>query len=277
MDNAVEVNNLKKAVEVNGLSFGYNENKIFDNVSFSVDKGDYLGIIGPNGSGKSTLIRLMLNMISPMKGEIILLGHNIKNFPHWSKVGYISQKANAINISFPATVEEILKANINTSGRQGIATSRRAFLKEKIYRALEIVGMESCGKELIGNLSGGQQQRVFIARMLVNEPEIMFLDEPTSGIDARSEEAVYCLLARLNSEMGITIVMATHDIGAITVHANKIAFTGNKNVIVQDSGDEIDEKSINDLYGYRVNFRVQRHECGNCRNSSPGKEEDQHV
>jgi zinc transport system ATP-binding protein len=172
---------MEKAIEVNNLSFGYNENKIFDSVSFSVDKGDYLGIIGPNGSGKSTLIRLMLNMISPMKGEIILLGHNVKYFPYWSKVGYISQKANAINISFPATVEEILKANVNICGRQGITASRKAFLKEKIYHALEIVGMEDYGNELIGNLSGGQQQRVFIARMLVNEPEIMFLDEPTSA------------------------------------------------------------------------------------------------
>lgn len=263
---------MEKAIEVNNLSFGYNESKIFDGVNFSVDKGDYLGIVGPNGSGKSTLIKLILNMISPVKGEIILLGHNVKNFPCWSKAGYISQKANAFSISFPATAEEILKASI--CDNQGKTSSRKTYVKEKIYHALGIVGMEGYGKELIGNLSGGQQQRVFIARMLVNEPEIMFLDEPTSGIDAKSEEAVYCLLARLNSEMGITIVMATHDIGAVTVHANKIAFTGNKNVIVQDSRDEINEKLINDLYGYRVNFRVQRYECSSCRYRYPRKEEN---
>ena len=263
---------MEKAIEVNNLSFGYNENRILESVNFSIDKGDYLGIVGPNGSGKSTLIRLILNMISPIKGEISLLGYNVKNFPDWSKVGYISQKANAINISFPATVEEILKANICKG--QGITPPYKAWLKERIYHALEIVNMESYGKELIGNLSGGQQQRVFIARMLVNDPEIMFLDEPTSGIDARSEEAVYCLLARLNCEMGITIVMVTHDIGAITVHANKIAFTGNKNVIVLDSGEEINEKLISDLYGYRVNFRMQRYECSSCRYRVSGKDEN---
>ncbi|NSW91661.1 MAG: metal ABC transporter ATP-binding protein [Firmicutes bacterium] len=263
---------MEKAIEVKNLNFGYNGNRILENVNFSVNKGDYLGIVGPNGSGKSTLIKLMLNIISPIKGEIKLLGHNVKNFPNWSKVGYISQKANAVNINFPATVEEILKANIYR--KQGITPAYRAQLKERIYHALEIVGMENHGKELIGNLSGGQQQRVFIARMLVNNPEIMFLDEPTSGIDAKSEEAVYCLLARLNSEMGITVVMVTHDIGAITVHANKIALTGNKNVTILNSGEEINENLISDLYGYRVNFQMRRRECSSCCYRISGKDEN---
>ena len=265
---------MQKAIEVRDLSFGYSGNRIFKNVSFDVSRGDYLGIIGPNGSGKSTLIKLLLNIISPTKGEIRLLGYNIKNFPDWSKVGYVSQKASSLNISFPATVEEILKANIFK--KIGMMQPTKTQVREQVYHALKIVDMEEHGRELIGNLSGGQQQRVFIARMLVNNPEIMFLDEPTSGIDAKSEEAVYCLLARLNTEMGITIAMVTHDIGAITVHANKIALTGDKEVIVLNSGsgEEINEETLSRLYGYRVNFHILKHECRNCCNRISGKDEN---
>ncbi len=268
----VAINNMEKAAEVYNLTFGYDYKKdmIFEDVNFFIEKGDYIGMVGPNGSGKSTLIRLMLNIISPLKGEIKLLGYDVRVFPDWSKVGYISQKAIAVNGNFPATVEEILKANIYT--RSKIKRESRKQMEEKIYSTLEIVNMQDYGKELIGNLSGGQQQRIFIARMLINDPEIMFLDEPTSGIDAKSEEAVYCLLARLNDDMGITIVMATHDIGAITVHANKIAFTGNKNVMIIDTkGEKINEKLISDLYGYRVNFSMKNYECSTCQYRISGK------
>lgn len=267
---------MEKAIEVKNLNFGYNGNTIFNNVSFDVNRGDYLGIIGPNGSGKSTLIKLLLNIISPPKGEIKLLGHNIKNFPDWSKVGYISQKATSLNINFPATVEEILSANIykGPSIMAKIVPRSKSDTREKVNNALKIVNMEDYGKRLIGNLSGGQQQRVFIARMLINNPEIMFLDEPMSGIDAKSEEAVYCLLARLNTDMGITVIMVTHDIGAITVHANKIAFTGNKEVIILNSKEEINEASLSKLYGYRVNFNIGKHECRNCFDRISGKDEN---
>ena len=101
----------QKAMEVRNLSFGYNGNRILENVNFSVNIGDYLGIIGSNGSGKSTLIKLLLNIISPIRGEIRLLGYDIKTFLIWSKVGYVSQQFST-NINFPATVEEIIKANI---------------------------------------------------------------------------------------------------------------------------------------------------------------------
>lgn len=250
------------AIEVSDLSFSYNGNKVLEDVNFTVNRGDYLGIIGSNGSGKSTLIKLILNIITPIKGEIKLLGHDIKKFSDWSKVGYVSQKASSANINFPATVEEIIEANIyRKTGKMPFSKKQ---MKEQVYRALEIVDMEDCGKKLIGNLSGGQQQRVFIARMLVNNPEIMFLDEPTSGIDLKSEEAVYCLLARLNNELGITVVMVTHDIGAITAHANKIAFTGNKKVIILNPEEEIDEESLSKLYGYKVNFHIREHKCWNC-------------
>lgn len=258
------------AIEVNDLTFGYNEDIVLENINFFVDKGDYLGIIGSNGSGKSTLIKLLLKMLPFTKGEIKLLGKDINNFPDWSKVGYVSQQAGSMNVKFPATVEEIIKASIYRRTRTRPLTKKQ--IKEKVDYALDIVDMVDNSKKLIGNLSGGQQQRVFIARMLVNKPEIMFLDEPTSGVDLKSEEAVFCLLAMLNNEMGITVVMVSHDIGAVTAHANKIAFIGNKNIVMLKSKEEINEESLSKLYGYKVNLHIKEHKCWNCQYRIPRKE-----
>lgn len=135
--------------------------------------------------------------------------------------------------------------------------------KKDIYNALEIVDMADNKNSLIGNLSGGQQQRVFIARALVNQPKILFLDEPTVGVDAKAEDAVYCLLAKLNKEYGITVIMVTHDIGAVTVHANKIGCMGNKTITIHDAKSGLAD-NITNLYGYGVNLHVHKHICENC-------------
>lgn len=253
---------MEKVIEIENVYFGYAEDMILENISFTVDKGDYLGVIGPNGSGKSTLIKMMLKMLTPLNGDIKLFGENINKFNNWSKIGYVSQRANSFNSSFPATVEEVVGANILS--KVGLFKRLDKQHKERIEHVLEIVGMKDYKKTLIGNLSGGQQQRIFIAKALVSEPEILFLDEPTVGVDAKSEEVLYCLLAKLNKELGITIVIISHDISAITVHANKLACMGNKNVIIHDPKDESSHDFIRELYGYQVNLHVHKHDCENC-------------
>lgn len=253
---------MEKVIKVSGLSFGYGERIILENLQFSVDRGDFVGVIGPNGSGKSTLVKLLLNAIKPLRGEIKVLGQNIEKFNQWDKIGYVSQKANSFNTSFPATVEEVVGANLYK--KVGLFKRITKEHKKLVYDALKTVGMEDYKDKIIGNLSGGQQQRVFIARVLVSAPEIMFLDEPTVGIDAEAEGALYCLLGKLNREMGITIVMVSHDIGAITVHANKIACMGNKGLVIKENTKELTQKSLRDIYGYDVNLHAHKHNCTNC-------------
>lgn len=251
---------MRKIIEVNHLNFGYNDSLILNDISFTVDRGDYLGIIGANGTGKSTLIKLILKIMEPSSGEIKVLGQNINTFKRWDKVGYVSQKANSFNSSFPATVEEVVTANLYS--KIGLFRAPKKTHREKAYHALELVGMQDYGKRLIGNLSGGQQQRVFIARVLANDPEILFLDEPTVGIDARSEEAVYGLLGRLNQELGLTIVMVTHDISAITIHANKLVCLGENGMFMHDPKEGMTAEFATELYGYSVN--LHNHDCKNC-------------
>ncbi|NLY18198.1 MAG: metal ABC transporter ATP-binding protein [Clostridiaceae bacterium] len=252
---------MNEIINVKDLSFAYQGKLILKDVSFKIEKGDFTGIIGPNGAGKSTLVKLLLKRLTPLKGSIEIFGENIQSFDQWSKIGYISQKANSFIGGFPATVEEIVGANL--SAKTGIFRKKAKEHKERVYEALEKVNMQDYGKKLIGQLSGGQQQRVFIARVLVADPEIMILDEPTVGIDMKSEEAVYCLLARLNHDPGITVIMVTHDIVAITVHANKLICLGERGMHVHDINNPITDETLSEIYGYKV--RLHSHSCLDCK------------
>lgn len=249
-----------KVVEVKNLSFGYVDNLILKNISFSVEKGDFLGIIGPNGSGKSTLLKLMLKILTPLSGEISLLGEDINSFKDWGSIGYVSQKANSFNTSFPATVEEVVGANL--FAKIGLFRIPNKTHHDMILKALELVGLEDCSKKLIGNLSGGQQQRVFIARALLNNPKILFLDEPTVGIDSKSESALYCLLAKLQKELGITIIMVTHDIQDIALHANKLMYLSENGIINYTQNENIKAEFLKQIYGIDLKL-----DCHNCKNN----------
>ncbi|WP_058486308.1 metal ABC transporter ATP-binding protein [Defluviitalea phaphyphila] len=240
---------MNNILEIKNLSFAYdNNNLILDNINFTINSGEYVGIVGPNGAGKSTLIKIILGLLKPTKGEVKLLGQNIESFNNWSKIGYVAQKAASFNSSFPATVEEVVSANLYP--KIGLFKRIKKKHMEKVYEVLKVVQMEKYGKRLIGNLSGGQQQRVFIARALVSSPEIIFLDEPTVGIDIHSQENFYNLLEELNSKMNITIVMITHDIGMITKKANSVAYVGGKKLIVHNANSDIPLSHVlREIYG----------------------------
>ncbi|WP_054871045.1 metal ABC transporter ATP-binding protein [Caloranaerobacter sp. TR13] len=227
---------MKAIVSIKSLFFGYREKMILEDINLDIYEGDYIGIVGPNGSGKSTLIKLMLNILKPVKGEIKLFDQDIKKFHDWDKVGYVAQKSNSFNKKFPATVEEVVASNLYP--KIGLFKSIKRNHLELVHNTLKIVNMEKYKSKLIGDLSGGQQQRVFIARALVNSPKVIFLDEPTVGIDIKSQEEFYKLLDKLNSEMKITIVMVTHDVGVISDRVKKVACIGNRKLIIHDKSSK---------------------------------------
>ena len=166
-------------------------------------------IVGTNGTGKSTLLKLILNQLSPLEGEIKLLGTNSEKYKDFASIAYVSQKATNINRDFPATVEEVVSLGLYS--KKGLFKRNTKEDKKLIDSALERVGMLDYKHRQIGYLSGGQQQRVFIAKALISNPRIIFLDEPTTGIDIRAVDSICCLLGDLNKNSGITIVMVTHD------------------------------------------------------------------
>jgi zinc transport system ATP-binding protein len=204
-------------IDVDKVYYSYESAFALENISFTVNEGDLLGIIGPNGAGKTTLFRLMIGLLEDYQGKITIFGQDIrKNRKVLQNVGYIPQKK-FIEQGFPATVEEIVSLGIN--GKPS---------KDKIISAIETVGLFEQKNKRIGELSGGQQQRVFIAKALVNDPKLLILDEPATGIDLEAQSKFYGLLKRLNYENKITMIWASHDLDAVNKLANKVACVNRK-------------------------------------------------
>ncbi|MFT4326140.1 MAG: metal ABC transporter ATP-binding protein [Candidatus Woesearchaeota archaeon] len=211
---------MKTILDVKNIDFSYGRTKVLSDVSFSIQKGDFIGLVGENGSGKTTLLKLLLDLQTIQKGSITLFGTPIPKFKSWDKIGYVPQKATNISEQFPATVQEIV-----ATGLLPLKKFPKKYAKTDhtlVDEALQEVNMLEYKQRRIGQLSGGQQQRVLIARALVTNPEFLILDEPTTGVDQKTQNSFYNLLGTLNKK-GITILLVSHDLHRITHHTTKIA------------------------------------------------------
>jgi zinc transport system ATP-binding protein len=207
----------EEVVSIKNLSYGYSQppsSFVLQNISFDVSAGDIIGIIGPNGAGKSTLFRCMLGLIDDYRGDITIFGIKIKKSKKpLQNIGYIPQQR-LIDQSFPATVQEIV--SLGTVGRK----ERRS--EEEIISAIKVVELDDLKDRRIGELSGGQQQKVLIAKALINDAKLLILDEPTTSIDAETQNRFYSLLKKLNQSNQVTIIWSSHDLDAINKLANKL-------------------------------------------------------
>ena len=196
------------------LKLGYDGNVIVEDLSFAVNAGDYLCIVGENGSGKSTLMRTILKLQAPISGEI-LTGDGLKQ----NEIGYLPQQT-VVQRDFPASVSEIvLSGCLNKCGLRPFYNQ-----KEKALAAenMEKMGITHLAGRCYRELSGGQQQRVLLARALCATSKMLLLDEPVSGLDPKVTAEMYELIAKLNREDGITVIMISHDIGAAVKYASHI-------------------------------------------------------
>jgi len=207
-------------ITLTNVSFAYGGNQVLEDVSLSVEKGDFVVILGPNGSAKSTLLKVMLGLLVPQAGEVRIFGQKPRKFTAWHRIGYVSQQAANINTSFPATVQAVVASGYYTGfGRLFGGGRKKAAVKE----ALEAVKISDLSNRLIGQLSGGQRQKVFLARALVRNPEVLFLDEPTTGIDTASQQEFYHLISNFHKER-MTVVMVTHDVTSALKMATKAVY-----------------------------------------------------
>ena len=213
-------------VEIEHLTVQYPDVKALDDVSFAVNKGDFLGIIGPNGAGKSTLFASMLGLNTKYKGTIKFFGKDIRKSKDYLKeIGYVPQKP-IFEKNFPATVNDVVRMGL-----------RQESDVNKIDEILQQLWIHELSKKRIGELSGGQQQRVFIAKALVNNPKLLILDEPVTGIDQQSIELFYSILRELNSKQKITIIWSSHDLDAVNQLANHVACL-NRTLFFHGESDE---------------------------------------
>ncbi|MFA9559355.1 metal ABC transporter ATP-binding protein [Evansella sp. AB-rgal1] len=253
-------NKNKYAIEVELVSFSYGQRNVLEDIQLKIPQGSFLGLMGPNGSGKSTLIKCILGLHKPNKGTIKLFGEDVNKFDRWSEVGFVSQKANSFNSGFPATVFEVVSMGL--FGKIGLFRFLTRKHKDKVIDAIRQVGMEDYLRQNIGELSGGQQQRVFIARALVSDPKLLILDEPTVGVDAKSVQNFYTMLKKLNVERNMTLVLVTHDIGAMTEYITDVACL-NKCLHFHGGTKEFEEKQddmISSMYGHDVRIITHNHD-----------------
>lgn len=208
-------------VEVRHLSFAYGTTEVLGDISLDIHRGDYLGIVGSNGSGKTTLLKIMVGLLVASAGTVKLFGADISAFTNWSSIGYVPQKATNFDANFPVTVEEV--ALMGRFGRRGLFRRITHEDRRRARAALDRVEMGAFRDRLIGDLSGGQQQRVFIARALATEPDILFLDEPTVGVEKPVRDEFYALLRRLNRSLHLTVVLITHDLESVAYEAMHVA------------------------------------------------------
>ncbi|MCL2695145.1 MAG: ABC transporter ATP-binding protein [Clostridiales bacterium] len=194
-------------IEIRDLSARYHAEPVLENVSFSVESGDYLCIVGTNGSGKSTLLKVILGLVKPTKGSVVFSDESRAG------IGYLPQQTEAQR-DFPASVWEVV-----LSGFTGLAPTPAQ--KQRARENLRRLGMDGLERESFSALSGGQRQRVLLARALCATEKILLLDEPAGGLDPLMSAALYDLLAALHRD-GVTIVMVSHDITGALRHGQKI-------------------------------------------------------
>jgi zinc transport system ATP-binding protein len=235
------VNRSDPLISVENVSFSFNGLEVIQSVSFDISAGDFVALIGPNGSGKTTLIRIIVGILKPSAGRVVLMGEELSQFTQWQRIGYVPQKATHRDPYFPASVREVVAMGLLSKKRFPRILTRQD--EAAIDRALDQVDMKALKNRRIGELSGGQQQRVFIARAIVNGPDVLFLDEPTAGVDADTQARFYEMLADLNRKEGLTIVLITHDFGIITKHVNKVACL-NQRMFFHGTHDEFCSSSV---------------------------------
>ncbi|WP_245411625.1 metal ABC transporter ATP-binding protein [Alkalicoccus urumqiensis] len=233
---------MEETISVRDLSVHYSGTRALSNISFDVHKGKSIGIIGPNGAGKSTLLKAMLQM-TKYEGEVSIFGGSMDAYR--SRTAYVPQRS-AVDWDFPVRVIDVVRMGrfVHVPWYKKLSASD----KEKAEYALRQTGMEDFKHRQIGELSGGQQQRVFLARALVQEAELFFLDEPFVGIDAASEEIISGILNELKQQ-GKTLVVIHHDLSKVQEYFDELVLLNQTVVASGNVEDVFSQENMKKAYG----------------------------
>jgi manganese/zinc/iron transport system ATP- binding protein len=238
----------EKAIEVTDLTIAYRDKPVLWDVDMDVPAGILMAIVGPNGAGKTTMIKSILGLIKPAAGQVLVYGKSYKEQRHL--VGYVPQRG-SVDWDFPTSVLDVVMM-----GRYGAlgwlkrpGTSERAAALD----ALDKVGMKSFAERQISQLSGGQQQRVFLARALVQDAQLYFMDEPFQGVDATTERAIVSLLQELRSA-GKTVVVVHHDLQTVPEYFDWVTMLNVRRIASGPVSEVFTEQNLRQTYGGKVAF-----------------------
>ena len=242
----------QKAIEVTDLTIAYKDKPVLWDVDMDVPSGILMAIIGPNGAGKTTMIKSILGLIKPAAGQVLVYGKPFVEQRHL--VGYVPQRG-SVDWDFPTSVLDVVMM-----GRYGtLGWLKRPGASERIAAldALDKVGMKSFAERQISQLSGGQQQRVFLARALVQDAQLYFMDEPFQGVDATTERAIVTLLQELRSA-GKTVVVVHHDLQTVPEYFDWVTMLNVRRVASGPVREVFTEQNLRQTYGGKVAFLSDR-------------------
>lgn len=209
---------LLKLVSLDHVVFGYSHTPVLNGVSFEIHSGEFVGITGPNGASKSTMLRVMLGLLKPWKGTVTISKQNIQG--KRLTIGYVPQQIASFNVGFPSTVLELVQSGRFRRGKWLKRLSQTDH--KKVENALKMVGMWEFRHHKIGDLSGGQKQKICIARVLASDPDLLVLDEPTTGMDYESRQGFYKFMHHQVKQHHRTVIMVTHEQNEVEPYLDKI-------------------------------------------------------
>ncbi len=238
-------------IKFSNATIAYQQRVALEDISLEIYQGEFVGIIGPNGSGKTTLLKSILGLVKPNRGTIQIFDcacHKLRCH-HKARIGYIPQKGQ-IDPNFPVTVmETVMMGRYSSIGLLKRPTERDRGL---VLKALREVEMEGYTDAPLGHLSGGQQQRVLIARALVQQPEVLLMDEPTTGIDTPTQHSMIKLISDLHKGLNLTVLLVTHDINMISPYVDRMALLKVRLYAIGTPVDVLREKTLSEIYGKQV-------------------------
>ena len=242
------------AIQVDDLTVAYREKPVLWDIDLAVPEGVLMAIVGPNGAGKTTMIKSILGLITPAAGRVLIYGKPYDE--NRELVGYVPQRG-SVDWDFPTSVLDVV-----TMGRYGnLGWFRRPGARERdlAMEALSKVGMEDFADRQISQLSGGQQQRAFLARALVQDARVYFMDEPFQGVDATTERAIIALLRELRGQ-GKTVVVVHHDLPTVPEYFDWVTLLNVRRIASGPVAETFTEENLRTAYGGRVGFLDRRNE-----------------
>ncbi len=238
-------------LDISKIRFAYREEMILKDISFSVQPGDFLGIIGPNGSGKSTLLKILARLLTAKEGSVSLSGLDLKQYPVRTLAKKIALVPEETSLNFPFTVEELV-----LMGRSPHLSFLQPLTNKDHLQANECMGKTSIralASRLVNELSNGERQRVFIAQALAQEPDILLLDEPTAHLDINHQIEIFNVLKNLQEQHGLTIITVTHDLNLAALYCNTLLLLKKGEIFNQGTPAQvITAENIKKVYQARV-------------------------
>jgi len=224
---------------------------VLDEVSLTVPQGSFLALLGPNGAGKTTLLRVVLGLVRPTAGTVRVFGKRPRELDGERKrIGYVPQLL-SVDVNFPVRADEVVL--MGRYGRIGLLHTPSLEDRAAAHQAMERVGIADLAGRPIARLSGGQRQRVFLARALANGPDLMLLDEPTTGVDPAAGESLYELLRELH-QSGMTIIVVSHDVGVVASYVDGVACM-NRRLVAHGRPEEVlGSEELAQMYGCDAMF-----------------------